>query len=528
MGNQVEVGVRSELKKLIDDLAAINKASDDMTKSLKTVVEGIGDSTNEQTKKVSGAMKIMSDMGKRVFGQLGKDMKAMVSMNSLLNGFQMNQQFRNTAKETVTLSDAIRKLGGYYGVAASRASDFQSKLTKDLGKYGLGADAGANAIMGLRGTGVKGEESLTEYSKMSGFLASSGAEQGNEGGVAKGMASVIQSRGGDVNNTSEVKQLAQDVQSAMNQSGQSASQILASMNGMYQSMSEENRKMVGGGGMAQMAGIESQVGEGSLAFLKPYLNAQTTGEQAKYKALGYDGLVNKGGVDLKAVRAFGDEARRLGSGNMAVGLGAKGITDEKQVQDFQRLYAMSGTLEKDRQNVPQSKPLEEEFRAKTTMGEAFSGNLSNFASTFSDAFSKATNGLTEVMSSTMQSDVGSAAVSIGGAALSAAQTSIGLQGAASLLGVSAPAGLQTAATASMAGPAGVLAAGGGMLAGEGFKSVANMSGGSFGQMQMEITRAIESAIISGFRMAFGQPQKVIVEQKTKDFKVNAPPRRMSQ
>ena len=232
----VNLSVRSELLKIIEDLDRIAKASGDVSEEMKKFGQGVGEEISRQTGETETMLGKIRSLSGRVAAQMRGDFKTLFSINALREGIKMSDQFRGTVREAFTLSDAIRKLGGIFGVTKSQFGSLQASMVRGMGEIGLSSETAARAIEGLSvsGTQVRGPQALLDYSRTAGQLASVTRQQGREGDIARAIAQVIQARGGDVNSMKEIAAVAEDVRRVFNATGAGAADTLQAMKTIFQ------------------------------------------------------------------------------------------------------------------------------------------------------------------------------------------------------------------------------------------------------------------------------------------------------
>ncbi len=429
-----EIRVRSELTKLVEDLSKIQKAAEQLSDSMKQTVEGVGDAVEKQNKKVETGFQKMGNFGRRVFDQLKQDIKSLASINALTAGLKLNEQFKGTVSQTVALSDQIRKLGGTFGVTSNQFSAFQAKLTKGLGQVGLSSEAATNVLAGLAGTAVRGQDSVAGYAKSAGMLASIGREQGNEGGIAKGMASVLSARGMDPNDAKARADLEGELTAAMQATGKNASELVGAMERLYASMDKESRKGTSFKAMGQMAGLAAVGGPGATKALEEYLGKSEI-EKMAMKAQGFGGVMGPGGVDIKALQKFITEGQKRIGFDPRKAMETFGFSPEA-AEGLVRL-AENGKQAADvmQQLNDASRDTEQVYKSNRTLLESFNSSLNRVKGFLGGPLSKVSQGLTDMLGGASGSDLGAAAVVGGSGLLAAVLAGGGLRGLGKGLGI---------------------------------------------------------------------------------------------
>lgn len=423
-----EIQVRSQLNKIVEDLQKIQASARSLSGQLKDSTESVGRQVDDQVKKTQSGFDRLKGFGRRVRDQLMQDFRAMASINATMSGLQLNQQFRGTIKETMTLTDTIRKLGATFGISAMNFGSFAGKMTKGLGQIGIGSDAAAKVLEGLSTTAVRGEDAVLGYAKSASMLASIGREQGQEGKVAKGMADVLASRGMNVSDAKGRKDLESEVTAAMQATGRSASDILDSMSRMYSAMDKQMRGQVGFRGMAQMAAISTAGGPGAAKAIEEYLSKSKI-ERMGMESQGFGKFIGPGGgLNLEALTKF----IRQGEGRI-------GFDPRKAMQTFGFSEEAAEGLVRLAQNSKQagdimsqlsnaSRDTEAVYKQNRTMLESFSASLNRVKGYFEGPIAKGMNTFSGFLGKASESDVGAAGIVGGSALLSAVLLGGGLRG----------------------------------------------------------------------------------------------------
>lgn len=427
--SDVVLTVRSELLKLLEELEKIEKKSKTVGEELSKGAQAASDGLSDQTKKTSTFLSKMGDHGRRVANQLLGDFKTLASMNALADAFKISSQFRGSIKETVDLSDNIRKLGRVFGVAQKDFSSFHSALTKGLGEIGLSSDVASRAMEGLSaaGTGVSGQQAVVGYGRAAGQLGSVTKSQGREGDIAKLMSQVIQSKGGDVNSLKEIGAVAEDVRRVFNATGAGAADTLTAMKQIFTGMATDMREKISTRGLANLAAAGTVAGPQSTKFIEEFM-AKSKIDRLAMEAQGFKGVFTDKGMD---VDKFGKASKEiLGRIGMDPRKSAQtlGISEEA-AEGFVRLSQNLEQLKKVQDGVNQStSDLSTQYQESMGLGESFKANINRVKRVFAEPLSVATQGATSMLSRASQSDLGSAGVVAGGATLAAMLAGFGMKG----------------------------------------------------------------------------------------------------
>lgn len=428
MADQVELSVRSQLSKIIDELQKVKDAAKETEDSFKKISQEGSKAAEDGTKKTEKFFQNMKDFGRRSLQQLVGDFKALGAVQALAGGLSLANQFKGSIKETLSLSDAIRKLGASLGISGKDFAAFQSKMTKGLGDIGLSSEVAANALQGLSQTPVKGQENLIEYSKQAGMLASVSREQGQEGNIAKGIADVIKARGGNVNDMGQMKEVAESLRKVFVATGKGPNETLKAMEQLYTNMASDFRKTVTSAGLAKMAAAAQVAGPNATKFLEEYLSKSPIQRMA-LDQMGMKGVVkDDGSIDVEKLGAFSKKANEMVKGDPRLAAQMFGMSDDA-AEGFIRLTQSLEQVKAAQDGVSKATgDLNQQYKSSMGFAESFKASINRVKGMFSDMTSKVTQGGSNLLSEASQSDAGAAAV-VGTAAIaSAVLTSGGLKG----------------------------------------------------------------------------------------------------
>lgn len=563
MGDQVNLSVRSELKKIIEELELIAAKGQTVTEEFGKLGEGVSEGLANNTKKTETFLTKLSGLGGRVANQLRGDFKSLFAINALKDSLKLSDQFRGTVKEAFTLSDAIRKLGGVFGIAKGDFGKLQTNMVKGLGEIGLSSESAAKVLEGLStsGTNVSGEGSLLGYAKSSGQLSSVTRQQGSEGEIAKLMAQVIQARGGNVNDMKQLTAVAEDVRKVFNATGAGATETLNSMKSIFTGMSKDFRDKITSKGLANLAAASTVAGPNAANFIEKYLHLSKY-QRAGMDARGMNKAFGENGINTEQVAKMYAQAQKLGGGDVRIGVkAATGIDSDEDAEGFIRL---AESLDKVRaaqaKLATASGNLDEQYKASMGFGEAFRASINRVKKTIAGPLSSVTQGGTDLMSSAAGSDLGAAGVVAGGGVLAALLAGAGMRGiGGSVMGMAGTAAKSKAAeemtgqktipvyvvNAHEMGGGGIGGAAGGIAGSLGKAGLvggvavgAGMAGAYLSDKVNEatagtkgdkvLTDAIKDLAQSiGLipKTVEGRKQRVIVETNTKDLKVSKQPTR---
>lgn len=425
--SQVEVSVRSELGKIIEDLRRISEQAERTSDGMRNATEQVGGEQTRQIRQTGGFLSSLGGLSKRVARSIGDDFKTALNLGSLKAGLSLGNQFKENIAQTITLSDQVRKLGNVFGIANSRFSDFQAKLVKGLGQVGLSSDAATNSLKGLAETQVRGEDNLVEYSKVAGQLASVGQERGKEGAIAQGIASVIQARGQNPNDLGAMRNVAESLRKAYNATGKAPTEILATMQSLFAAMPEDLRKEIPTRGLMNLAVAGETAGPNSTAFLEEYLGKSPVARMG-LDARGFKGVFGKEGLNTDQFRTAAAGLFKEFEGDKRLMAQTLGLSEEA-AEGFVRLYEQ---LDRVAANQGKSQAaggsLEGQYKGSRGMQEAFQSTIDRVKSQFAGPLAQATTTVTDLLNKAADSDLGSNAVAMGGGALAALLAGGGLNG----------------------------------------------------------------------------------------------------
>ncbi len=415
---QAKLEVKSELNKIVEQLQKIATASGEVSSELKRAGVDVGESLEKEVKKVETFFGKLNSVGRRVADQLRGDFKSLASINALSGALKLSSQFSGSVKETIALSDAIRKLGASFGIAEKDFSSLQADLTKGMGEIGMSSEEAGETIKGLAGTGVQGKEPLKAYSMKSAQLASLGGEKGQGGNIAGMLAGVVRAQGKNVNDPKAMEAVASAVSKAMEGTGKSATDLLSHMQATFESMTTEQRKKTTASGLSSLAIAETVAGPQASAAIQKYLS-MSKAEKAGLDAQGFKKIFTKeGGIDVKGLKEFAKEMKQRGL-DMRGSAQTFGFSPE-EAEGLVRLTESADTLDAALQRTAKaSDDLNKKTKKNMGMTEAFQANVNRLKGIVGGPMATATQGITDLLSSASESNTGASAVVAGGATLAA-------------------------------------------------------------------------------------------------------------
>lgn len=437
---EAKVSVRSDLLKIVEDLKIIAQTAEQTSQSLGASTKEVGKTVNDQVAVVSGGMNKLRTFGKDLVRQLGSDFKSLFSVNALVGGMKLSEQFGGAVKQAVTLNDTIRNLSPIFGMNEAAAERFKRTLIKGLGEIGVGSDAAANALQGLAETPVRGEKALEAYAKTASELAGISKQKGQEAAIAKGLSSVVVAQGGNPNDPRAMQKVAEDIVRIRNATGKSATEALDTLNKLFSSANTDFKKRLLQGGGVSLAAAGLIGGQGSTAFLERYMGLSKQA-RAGFEAQGLGRLIGQNGeLNNAAFQGTISEARRRGSGNAEFGLQTMGMSEE-EAKGFLRLAdalkANGDAVERAKRSVVD---INQEYQKTMSLGDSFRANINRVKGGFAEVMDKIgapdlLNKGTDLLQGASHSMAGAGAVVGGSALLAAVLAGGGLKGiGAGLLG----------------------------------------------------------------------------------------------
>lgn len=430
----VDLTVRSQLQKLISDLGEVSKMAEDISKEFQKGSKVVSESLGDQAKKTEKNFDRLKKFTRNLFTDLKNDFKALASVQSLVAGMKMSEQFRGSLKQAVNLYDAIRKLGPTLNISGESAGKFASKVMKALGDVGIESDAAVEALKGLAETPVRGEEALMEYAKTAGQIGMITGERGQEGEIAKGMAGVVTARGMDAGDVKNMRGVAESLAKIRVATGMGATQSLKAMETLFRQMPADFRKKFTSRMMEGLAVAETVAGKGSTDFIQQYLG-KGLWQRAGLDARKYSKLFTEKGLNIEALKEFGKKAKELGSGDLRLGMQAMGVVGDEAAEGAARLVEaldrVSATQDKLKNTTIDLNKLQEETM---TTGEAFNSVLAKTKAVFSGVLQPAIGMLRGGMVKAQKTTGGAIAASLGMASLAAILTGRGLGGIGRAMG----------------------------------------------------------------------------------------------
>lgn len=424
---QVEIRVKSGLEQILKDLESLRARAEDVSAALRDTGNQTSESIKKNTRETETFFGQLRTFGRRMSDQLKRDFAALASLESLAAGLKISEQFKNSVKESVILSDSIRRLGPVFGMVEKDFVGFQKTLTDGLGEIGLSSEAASRTLEGLSQTQVRGEENILGYARAAGQLATIGGEQGREGDIARGMASVIRARGGDVNNKKEMEALAESLRRVFLSTGVGPSQALDTMTSLFEQMPADFRKAITSSGLANLAAAQAVGGPATTQFLEEYLGKSPIARMA-FEAQGGRGIFTEEGIDIEKFRAFAGSIMGRVGGDPRLAAQTLGLSEDA-AEGFVRLAESLDRVKEAQDRIQRTTGnLNETYRQSMSLGDSFRANINRIKSFLAEPLASITQGATNLLNQASQSDLGAGAVVAGGGLLAALLAGGGLRG----------------------------------------------------------------------------------------------------
>lgn len=430
MSNEVTLSVKSELGRVIGDLQKLQEQADKVGQGLATSGDDVTKEFKGDTKKAEGFLQSLQNLGRRTADQLRRDFKGLFSLEALKSGMNLGNKFGEQIKGTIQLNDSVRRLGRTFGVAENDFAAFQAKLVRGLGEIGAGSEEAARSLEGLSQTQVRGDSNILEYSKTSTELAGAGGQKGSEGDIAKGLADLIRSKGGDQNNVGLMKTMAEDVRRTMNTTGQKPLEAINSMKGLFESMAPESRKQMSTGGLSKLSAVEAVIGP----EMKTLVSELTQGRLSKLPktAQGFGGIIGDKGVDFEKLSKIAGIGGRIG-GDRVASFQTAGFS-EGAAKALVRLLDQSKIAKAAQEGVGrQTGNVEEQYKGSRGIGDSFQASFNKVGSMVAEPLAEVSQGANKLLGKAADSKLGSALVVGGSGLLAATLAGGGLRGLGSQL-----------------------------------------------------------------------------------------------
>lgn len=425
--NDVVLVGRAELESIYQSLKKMTDQAEKSGEELATFGKRTQEGLDRQTKNTEKNIKKTGSSLRQLANQLYSDFKALMSMEALGAGLKLSSQFRGAIAESITLSDTIRRLGGSFNVAREDFGRFQGAIAKGLGDIGASSEAAAQALQGLTGMGVKGQESAIALSKGAVTLAGMSGEKGGEKNIARLLAQTLKAQGADVNDRAAQQALIGEVTAATQATGKQASEILGAMEQIFSTMDKSMRGKFGPEGMAQMAVMASTVGPAATKALQEYLSKGAI-QRLPLEAQGFKIFDEKGGVDMKALKSFVETTRGRIGGDPRASLMTAGFSEEA-AEGLVRLADQSQAVAENMSKLSSAtRDNEQAFKSSMGLLDAFKGSINTVKGRLEELGGGALQKITDFLAAQVGDTAGSTAVVASGATLAALLAGGGLRG----------------------------------------------------------------------------------------------------
>jgi hypothetical protein len=341
-----------------------------------------------------------------------------LALNAIGGALKISNQFKGTVDQTIALSDTIRKLGSVFGIASNDFTTFETNVTKGLGDIGLSSEVAVNSLKGLSQTQVRGQKNLIEYSKTAGELGSVTGQKGQEGDIAKLMAETITSKGGNVNDVAQMRDLATATLKIFNSTGIGAKESLQSMKDLFTGMSKDFREKLSPQTAGQLAIQQQIAGPNSTKFLEEFLSKSPVARMG-LESRGFKDIYTEKGFDIEKFKASAGKILGEFKGDPRLMATTLGLTEEA-AEGFLRL---NDTIDKQKSALDiYSKAtgnLGNQFHTTMTLAESFAANLNKVKAAFASPLAIATQKATEIMTKTSEKSSGAIATTVAAGGLAA-------------------------------------------------------------------------------------------------------------
>lgn len=427
MSEKVELGVNSQLKKIIAELEAIAQKNEEVGRSFKDMGKDVGETFNKASKKTENSINDMASRSRQVLNNLKQDFKTLLNFQGVMAGFKLSEQFKGTITQSVSLGNTIRKVGETFGWTKKQFLDMQMKMTKGLGSIGLSSEAAANALAGIAKTAIRDESAIIEYSKTAGMLASIGGEKGREGEIAQNLAGIAGAQGKNPNDVAAMRAIQNEVLKVMRATGRNATEVSDELLTIYKSTNEDFKGQLEKGGSTSLATAGVMAGPESTEFLKKYLGMNKV-QRSGLEAQGFGQIMNPdGSLNVNAIKGTIKEAQSRGL-DVESGLQTFGFSPE----EAKGFIALAKAIEVNGKVIEQAQKsvvdINKSFDETKTLGDAFSSSLERMKSKVSGVLGSISQVGTDVLNEASKSDVGAAAVSMAGATAAAVLMGGGIKG----------------------------------------------------------------------------------------------------
>lgn len=427
MPNEVVLTGTAELGNIAKSIMDIQKRFEESMKASNKTGKTLNENLEKTTRNTQNSIKASGAIMRRLAGQLYSDFKSLLALNSVLGALKISSQFAGSIKESITLSDTIRRLGTSFGIAQDQFGKFQADLAGGLGEIGASSEAAAEALKGLTGLGVNGGASAINLVKGAVQLAGVGGEKGQEGKISGLIAGTVRAQGKNVNDKEAQNQIIGEANAAVRATGKSATEILDIMQTLFQSMDKSLRGKIGPQAIAQIAAVSATVGPDAAKAFEEYLSKSPI-ERKGMEAQGVNFFNKSGGLDLESIKKFITEGKQRIGFDPRKSLQTMGFSQEAS-EGLIRLADQSDQVADSLNKLSTaSRDSEQSFRETMGLGDALKGTVNTIKGKFEQATEGVTKSLTDMVSAQVGDTGGSAAVVGGGAILAAVLAGGGIRG----------------------------------------------------------------------------------------------------
>ena len=418
MSNEVIISAKADLNRVMASLQQLEKQASHVGDALGRGGNDIEKSLKGNSSKVERYLNQLADLGRRTADQLRGDFKTIFNVDGLKAKFNGTNMLKESVAGAVKLSDAVRKVGRTFGLAENEFASFQANVVRGLREIGLGSEEATRSLSGIAQTQVRGEDNVIALARQASELAGIGGQEGQEGALAKGIADVVQTRGGNVNDPAQLREVAEATRRTSNVTGKSPTAVLDDMRKAFEGMATDFRAKMGPQGLANVQAAGAIAGPGAQKALETLMNKSKL-DRLPVEMQGFSGVIGDKGLDMdKFERVMKGIVGRIGFDPRA---SAKtlGIGDD-EAEGLLRLYEQRQQVRAAQMKVNgQGGNLTEQYQQSRGLGQAVQANVNRAVGGISAELGRFTQGATTFFNETAKDEKTSKVVTGGMAALAA-------------------------------------------------------------------------------------------------------------
>lgn len=394
MSNEVIISARAELDDVVKALRQVENQGKRVQETMADTGDAVTKKLRDNTKQTQRFLEDLKDFARRTAEEVRGSFEGLAKAAAMKLGDKIGTEMKSAVTGAQQLNNTLRKVGNTLGLTGDDFVRFQTDMAEGLGKLGFDAETASRALEGLGETQVRSKEALLDYAKASALLAGTGKERGQEGAIAKGIAGVITSRGGDVNDRGQQQQVINSALGVMLSTGKTATAALDGMRAFFDGLASDKYRNFDPKTYKGMALAES-VSPGAMDFFKGYNNSSAL-ERLPASAQGIGGAFNADGVDVKFLRDF--LKRAMGRINFSPEDAMKTFgLDASAAKGAVRLAQNLDKLEDaQKRAAKQTKTLGEAYEDSLGLGEAAQGGFNRVKGMAAGPLAAGTNAATNV------------------------------------------------------------------------------------------------------------------------------------